>query len=105
MKKATLKNFAVSTGKHTGAGVNFVKFLRTLFHLCWSLFLVRLQCRRFPVRIVEIFEKTYFEEHLRTAASLSQPIRYWFHLYKNEPYKEHFECSFPICHSYRGSYY
>ena len=89
MKKATLKNFAVSTGKH----------------LCWSLFLVRLQYRRFPVRIVEIFEKTYFEEHLRTAASLSQPIRYWFHLYKNGPYKGHFECSLPICHSYRGSYY
>ena len=43
MKKAVLKNYATFTGKQ----------------LCWSLFLITLQA----------FRSTYFEEHLRTAAS------------------------------------
>ena len=63
IKSAALKNFAIFTEKY----------------LCWSLFLnqivglrpatslkKRFQHRCFPVNI---FQNTYFEEHLRTAAS------------------------------------
>ena len=42
--------------------------------LCWSLFLIKLQAlqaltQMFYCEICKIFENTYFEEHLRTAAS------------------------------------
>ena len=59
IKNAVLKNFAIFTGQH----------------LCWSLFFnfikKRLQQRCFTVAkfCCEIFKNTYFEEHLRTAAS------------------------------------
>ena len=62
-KRAVLKNFAIVVGKH----------------LRWSLFLMTLQAwmpatfikrdyKFFPVNIVK-FLRTYFKEHLRTAAS------------------------------------
>ena len=73
-KNAVLKNFAIFTGKH----------------LCWSLFLTRLQAcnfiikrplqhRCFPVNIAKFlgnFEKhhTYFEKHLQAAASVQYKI-------------------------------
>ena len=54
-KKAILKNFAVITGKH----------------LCCSLFLLKRDtpAQVFSFEYCEIFKNTYFEEHLRTAAS------------------------------------
>ena len=62
IKKAVLKNFAIFTWKH----------------LCWSLCVIKLQTFRsltFLKRdsntdVCEIFKNTYFEEHLRTAASV-----------------------------------
>ena len=51
MKKGVLKNFANFTRKH----------------LCWNLFLIKLQA--FSCEIFENFKITYFEEHLRTTAS------------------------------------
>ena len=63
--KIVLKNFTIFTGKH----------------LCWSLFLIKLQVWRpatlskealtqvFPCKYCEIFKSTYFQEHLRTTAS------------------------------------
>ena len=61
-KKAVLKNFAIFT-ENTCVGVSFLitkacKFIKT-----------RIQQRCFPVSIAK-FLKTYFEEHLRTAASM-----------------------------------
>ena len=68
VKKGVPNNFANFTGKH----------------LCWILFLIKLQAQYlqlyqkktsaqvFSCEICEIFKKTYFEEHLRTAAS--QPL-------------------------------
>ena len=59
-KKAVPENFAIFTGKH----------------LCWSLFLIkRLYEKETPTPVfsceyVEIFKKTYFEEHLRIEASV-----------------------------------
>ena len=64
IKKGALKNFAVLTEKH----------------LCWSLFLIKLQAWRhatllnetptqvFSWEYCEIFKNIYFEEHLQTAA-------------------------------------
>ena len=46
-EKGVLKNFAIFRGKH----------------LCWSLFLIKLQATG------EIIKDTYFEENLRMAAS------------------------------------
>ena len=62
IKKALLKSFAMSPGKH----------------LCWSPFLIMLQLEMqvesptqvFSCEYCEIFKNTYFEEHLRTAASV-----------------------------------
>ena len=66
MKTAVLKNFAIFTGKY----------------LCWSLFLITFQAlvlqsykKEIPTQVFsceycETFKNTYFEEHLRTAASL-----------------------------------
>ena len=59
-KKAVLKNFAIFTGKH----------------LCWGLFIKKLQTFR-PATLLkrdfceysEIFKNNYFEENLRTAVS------------------------------------
>ena len=61
IKKAFLKNFAIFTGKH----------------LCWSLFLMKLQVFRLVtlfkrdsnIGVCEILKNTCFEEHLLTAAS------------------------------------
>ena len=65
-KKKCSKKFANFTGKH----------------LCWSLFLIKLQTLRpatllkavltqvLSCEIYKIFNKTYFEEHPRTTASL-----------------------------------
>ena len=62
LKKSVLKNFANHTGKH----------------LCWSLFLIKLQAYNFIKKrlqhlfsseICEIFNNIYFEEHLRVVAS------------------------------------
>ena len=51
-------------------------------HLCWSLFLIKLEAsglqiyqtetptQVFPCDYCKVFKKTYFEEHLRTAASV-----------------------------------
>ena len=60
-KKPVLKNFAIFKGKH----------------LCWSLFLIKLQglqlylkdtpTQVFSCEYCEIFKKTYFEEYLQTA--------------------------------------
>ena len=66
IKKAVLKHFAIFTWKH----------------LCWSLFLIKLQPFRsatllketptqlFSCDYCEIFKNTYFEEHLGRAASV-----------------------------------
>ena len=61
IKKAVLKNFATFTWKH----------------MCWSLCLIKLQTFRpvtptqvFSCDYCEIFKNSYFEEHLRTAASV-----------------------------------
>ena len=51
IKKAILKNFAILTGKN----------------LSWNNFIVPIQV--FSCEYCRIFMKTYFEEHLRTAAS------------------------------------
>ena len=55
IEKAVFKNFAISTGKH----------------LCWSLFLIKLQAclqRTFTTDVsceyCESFKNTYFEEHM-----------------------------------------
>ena len=70
--KSALKNCATFTGKH----------------LCWCLFVIKLQAwrrlqhRGFPANIAE-FLRTRFEEHLRTAASgnfnLWNPFAHHFH--------------------------
>ena len=66
VKKVVLKNVADFTGQH----------------LCWSLFLIKLQAlkayhfmRETPRQVLsceycEIFKNTYFEKRLRTAASI-----------------------------------
>ena len=51
---AVLKNFANATEKH----------------LCWSLFLKRDSYKGISCQIWEILKNTYFEEHLRTTASV-----------------------------------
>ena len=49
-KILTFKNFAIFTGKH----------------LCWSLFLIKLQAFRcFPVNIAKLLRAAFFMEHLR----------------------------------------
>ena len=54
MKKAVFEKFAIFTGKH----------------LCWSLFLIKLQAFKFfPVNTANFFKSTYFEKHLGVAAS------------------------------------
>ena len=69
-KKAIIKNFAILTGKR----------------LRWSLFLAKLQASRTAALLqrdpeagaffvnIAIFKNTYFEKHLRTAASETHPI-------------------------------
>ena len=47
-----LKNFVIFTGKH----------------LCWSLFLIKLQACKF-IEGLQIFKNTYFEKHQRATAS------------------------------------
>ena len=54
-KKGVLKNFANLTEKH----------------LCWSLFLIKMEAwetpaQMFSCEISKIFKSTYFEEHLQT---------------------------------------
>ena len=63
VKKDFLKNFANFTGEH----------------LCWSLFLIKLQVFKsatwcFPMKIFGIFKNTYFEEHLQTTASVHENV-------------------------------
>ena len=58
IKKAAQENFAIFTGKY----------------LCWSLPLIKLHAWRtwtqvFSCECCEMLKNTYFEEHLRTAAS------------------------------------
>ena len=63
-KKAVLKNSAIFTGKH----------------MCWSPcnFIKKgLQCRCFPVNIVDILKATFFTEKLRTTASGSWIWKYF----------------------------
>ena len=67
IKKAVLKNFAIFTG----------------IHLCWSLFLIKLQAYRpaillktdstkgFFCEYCEIFKNTLFEKHLQTTTSVN----------------------------------
>ena len=58
IKKDVLENFALFTEKH----------------LCWNLFLIKLQTwwsESVFLWILQNFKNTYFEEHLRTAASRS----------------------------------
>ena len=60
IKKAVLNSFAIFTGKH----------------LCWSLFLIKLQAFRLPTQVsfceyCEIFKNTYFEKHLPMTASVN----------------------------------
>ena len=74
-KKAILKTFAIITGKY----------------LCWSVFLKKLQALRpttllnktptqvFYCDYCETFKNTYFEEHLRTAASESLFLEEYCH--------------------------
>ena len=57
-KKAGLENFAIFTGKHP----------------CYILFLITLPAFRSPIQVFsseycEMFQNTYFEEHMQTAAS------------------------------------
>ena len=53
-KKAILKNFAIFTKKH----------------LCWNLFLIKLQATQvFSFEYCKILKNTNFEEHLQTVAS------------------------------------
>ena len=73
VKKGFPKNLANFTGKH----------------LCWSLFLIKLQAFRcipvkfacvflltqvFSCEICQIFQNTYFEEHLQTTASKTKAM-------------------------------
>ena len=53
IKKAVLKNLAISIGKH----------------LCWNLFNEVVPTQLFSCEYHEIFKNTYFKKHLRTAAS------------------------------------
>ena len=62
-KKTVLKNFAVFTGKH----------------LCWILFSIKVEnvqvCNFVrSYKYCEIFKNTYFEKHLRTAASAEPAV-------------------------------
>ena len=71
--------FVISTKIQT---INKLHFNFTRKHLCWSLFLIKLQALKgcnfiknsptqmFSYEYCEIFNNTYFEEHLRTAASV-----------------------------------
>ena len=56
-KKTVLRNFTIFKGKH----------------LCWSLFLIKLQAWRpietFSYEYYEMFKNTVFAEYLQTAAS------------------------------------
>ena len=62
VKKGVLKSLAKFTGKH----------------LCWSLFLIKLQQIKsatllmFSCEICEIFKNTYFGKHLPTDASINE---------------------------------
>ena len=68
-KKAVLKNFATVTGKH----------------LCWSLFLIKLQIFRLDSKkdsntgvllwICKIFKNSFFEEHLMKRSLLHHKYR------------------------------
>ena len=51
MKRAALKNFVIVIGKH----------------LCWGLFLIKIQT---SCEYCKIFKNTWFDKHLRTAASV-----------------------------------
>ena len=68
IKEAVFEKFPIFTGKH----------------LCWNLFLIKLQpsglqlySKEAPTQVFfceycEIFKNSYFEEHLRMAASVTQ---------------------------------
>ena len=50
-------------------------------HLCWSVFLIKLQlylketlAQMFSCKVCEIFGNTYFEKHLRTTAPEETPL-------------------------------
>ena len=79
LKIGVLKNFVIFTGKH----------------LCWILFLIKLQAfrlvtllKRDPTQVLsyeycEIFKSTYFQEHLRATASNNivvffMKVHFWY---------------------------
>ena len=66
VKKGALKNFANFTRKQMCWSLFLIKMQACL---CWSLFLTPTQM--FYCEICEIFKNTYFEEHVRTIASVS----------------------------------
>ena len=66
VKKGALKNFANFTCKQMCWSLFLIKMQACL---CWSLFLTPTQM--FYCEICEIFKNTYFEEHVRTIASVS----------------------------------
>ena len=86
-KNSVLKKFPIFTGKH----------------LCWSLFLIKLVCnfiKGTPTQLLsceycEIFQNSYFEEHLRTAAFIQRRIQ--------DPIKQLFLELFREKHSFQKS--
>ena len=50
-----------------GALINFVIF--RVKHLCWSLFLIKLQACNFPVNIAKFYKNSFFDKTPPVAAS------------------------------------
>ena len=67
VRKDVLRNFAKLAGKHLCRSLFFNKVADLQ---AYSFIKKRLQHRRFPAKSMKVFKNTYFEEHLRTTASV-----------------------------------
>ena len=81
IKKAVLKNFAIFTGDINRS----IPVLQSLFNKVQSLrsetLLKKTPTQVFSLLYCEIFKSTYFEEHLRTAASGAVVFTFVFYLH------------------------
>ena len=77
VKKGFLKNFADFTGKHLYVSLFLIKLPEGL-----QLYLKETPTQLFSCEICQIFEDTYFDEYLRTVASLYYILpRVFFNIY------------------------
>ena len=67
--------------KEQPPGLLFKKAVRK--HLCWSLLLKKTSTQFFSCKYCKTFKNTYFEEHLRTAATGICQFRFTLSLYYN----------------------